>query len=92
MHKTTIILTTTLFVIGLLCYTRYDTITRIYGQQMYACEITDNAVILEDETGNQWEYITSQNVKPGDSFIVLLDNQDTLSVYDDEIIKVTKLQ
>lgn len=89
MHKIITYTTTTALIIGLLFYARYDTLTRTYGRKMTVDKVSGHTLTLIDDTDNIWEYDTKKDIKAGTDLIVLLDNKDTASIYDDEILKIS---
>ena len=47
-----------------------------------------DTVQIEDSHGEVWEFFGTENFQKGDSVIVLMDNQKTSTIYDDEILSV----
>lgn len=67
---------------------------RVYADTMLVTDVTEledatYLLELEDATGNVWEYETDiDDLAVNDSVAVLMDNMNTVSIYDDEIIGV----
>jgi len=65
---------------------------RVYADTMLVTEVIqleDETYLLEleDVTGNVWEYETDiDDLAVDDSVAVLMDNMNTVSIYDDEIV------
>lgn len=51
-------------------------------------DTTSDTVQIEDSHGEIWEFFGTENFQKDNSVIVLMDNQGTSTVYDDEILSV----
>lgn len=51
-------------------------------------DTTSDTVQIEDSHGEVWEFFGTENFQKDNSVIVLMDNQGTSTVYDDEILSV----
>ena len=51
-------------------------------------DTTSDTVQIEDTHGEIWEFFGTDNFQKGNSVIVLMDNQRTSAIYDDEILNV----
>lgn len=51
-------------------------------------DTTSDTVQIEDSHGEIWEFFGTENFQKGNSVIVLMDNQKTSTIYDDEILSV----
>lgn len=63
--------------------TRYIIEAKVIGTDT----VTDT-VQIEDTHGEVWEFFGVNNFQENDSVIVLMDNQKTSTIYDDEILSV----
>ena len=67
-------------------------LNRVYASIMMVTDVTEledetYLLELEDATGNIWEYETDiDDLAVDDSVAVLMDNMNTVSIYDDEVI------
>lgn len=65
---------------------------RVYADTMLVTDVIEledatYLLELEDVTGNIWEYETDiDDLAVNDSVAVLMDNMNTISIYDDEVI------
>lgn len=51
-------------------------------------DTASDTVQIEDSHGEVWEFFGVENFQKGNSVIVLMDDQTTLTVYDDTILSV----
>lgn len=51
-------------------------------------DTASDTVQIEDSHGEVWEFFGAENFQKDNSVIVLMDNQGTSTVYDDEILSV----
>ena len=63
--------------------TRYITQAEVIGT-----DATSDTVQIEDTRGEVWEFFGTESFQKGNSVIVLMDNQKTSTIYDDEILSV----
>ena len=50
--------------------------------------IEENLVIVEDLSGNAWTFCGSEDWAIGDIVAMIMDNMNTSTIYDDEIIDI----
>lgn len=48
----------------------------------------EDIVTVEDSTGNVWEFYGVEDFEKGDCVSMIMNNKDTESIFDDEIINV----
>lgn len=51
-------------------------------------DTASDTVQIEDSHGEIWEFFGTENFQKNNSVIVLMDNQGTSTIYDDEILSV----
>ena len=51
-------------------------------------DTASDTVQIEDSHGEIWEFFGAENFQKDNSVIVLMDNQGTSTIYDDEILSV----
>lgn len=51
-------------------------------------DTASDTVQIEDSHGEIWEFFGTENFQKDNSVIVLMDNQGTSTIYDDEILSV----
>lgn len=56
--------------------------------EVISIDTTSDTVQIEDTRGEVWEFFGAENFQKGNSVIVLMDNQKTSTIYDDEILSV----
>lgn len=82
------LLFTTLGVTGL--YAKFDTTSNMYSKTMIVTALMDedDLVVLEDANGQCWTFEGIEDWFVGDVASVLMNNNGTITVYDDEIVNV----
>lgn len=82
------IITASLVITGL--WAKIDTTSNLYCQTMIVTALIDedDAVILTDANGNNWSFEGIEDWHVGDVASVLMNNNGTVNIYDDEIVNV----
>lgn len=80
----------TIAIITTALYVKHDITSRLYPkafQVVNVDEVHDNILLL-DSTGNDWLYSGIEDWEVGDKAVAIMDNNNTLTIYDDAIIKL----
>ena len=82
----TIIVITSL--IHQITYTTINETHYVIETEVINVNTTTDTIQIKDTHGEVWEFFGIDNFQEGDSIIVLMDNQKTHTIYDDEILNV----
>lgn len=56
--------------------------------EVISTDATSDTVQIEDTHGEVWEFFGAEDFQKGNSVVVLMDNQKTSTIYDNEILSV----
>lgn len=61
-----------------------------YQKEMKVYNVTNEVITLEAEDGNLWEVDYEEDLKVNDKVNVIMNDNATITIYDDEIIEINK--
>lgn len=61
-----------------------------YQKEMKVYNVTNEVITLEAEDGNLWDIDYEEDLKVNDKVNVIMNDNATITIYDDEIIEINK--